>query len=156
MPTLVLLRHAKSSYPDGVPDHDRPLNERGEREAPVAGALLSDRAPEVDLVLVSTGLRAQQTWTAVARAVHAGRREDRADLYLAAGDELLSVVRGLPASVTSVVVVGHNPGFEDLATDLSGVPVTLKTSTFAILQSDSAWPEWVPGTASLTEIVVAR
>jgi phosphohistidine phosphatase len=156
MPTLVLLRHAKSAYPDGVPDHDRPLGERGEREAPVAGELLSERTPEVDLALVSTGLRAQQTWAAVARRVDAGRREDRADLYLATSDELLAVISGLPTSVTSVVVVGHNPGLEDLATDLSGVPVTMKTSTFAILHSAAAWTGWRPGTATLEEIVVAR
>lgn len=156
MPTLVLVRHAKSAYPDGVPDHDRPLNDRGEREAPVVGDLLVDRTPEVDLALVSTGLRAQQTWAAVARRVDAARREDRADLYLATSHELLSLVNSLTAEATSVVMVCHNPGLEDLATMLSGVPVTLKTSTFAILHSESAWESWEPGTATLEEVVVAR
>jgi phosphohistidine phosphatase len=156
MRTLVLVRHAKSAYPDGVPDHDRPLNDRGEREAPVVGDLLVDRIPEVDLALVSTGLRAQQTWAAVARRVAAARREDSSDLYLATSNELLSLVNGLPAATTSVVMVGHNPGLEDLATVLSGVPVTLKTSTFAILHSGSDWESWKPGTATLEEVVVAR
>ena len=156
MPTLILLRHAKSAYPDGVPDHDRPLNDRGEREAPVVGELLVDRAPAVDLALVSTGLRAQQTWAAVARRVSAGEREDRADLYLATSVDLLSLINGLPASAASVVMVGHNPGLEDLATELSGVPVTMKTSTFAILHSGVAWDSWEPGTATREEVVVAR
>lgn len=156
MPTLVLVRHAKSAYPAGVPDHDRPLNDRGEREAPVVGELLADRTPAVDLALVSTGLRAQQTWSAVVRRVTAGQREDRADLYLATSEDLVSLVNGLPASAKSVVLVGHNPGLEELATVLSGVPVTLKTSTFAILHSDAPWDSWRSGTATLEEVVVAR
>jgi phosphohistidine phosphatase len=156
MTTLVLLRHAKSAYPDGIPDHARPLNDRGEREAPLAGELLAERTPRVDLALVSTGLRAQQTWAAVARRVDAVQRVDRVDLYLATSDDLLSLVRGLPSSAASVVLVGHNPGLEELATALSGVPVTLKTSTFAILNSDANWEGWQGGTATLEEVVVAR
>lgn len=156
MPTLVLLRHAKSAYPDGVPDHDRPLNDRGEREAPVVGELLVDRTPDIDLALVSTGLRARQTWAAVSRRVDAAEREDRADLYLATSNDLLYVINGLPRSAASVILVGHNPGLEDLATALSGVPVTLKTSTFAILHSVAAWDAWGRGKASLEEVVIAR
>ena len=96
MPTLVLLRHAKSAYPDGVADHDRPLSERGLREAPVAGELLVERLPSVDLALVSSGLRAQQTWQAVSRR---STRLGSEALRPVPGDteELLAVVRHLPA-----------------------------------------------------------
>ena len=69
------------------------------------GELLVDRTPDVDLAVVSTALRAQQTWAAVARRVDAGQREDRADLYLATSDDLLTMISGLPTSVASVVVV---------------------------------------------------
>lgn len=156
MPTLVLLRHAKSAYPDGVPDHDRPLSERGEREAPVAGEMLAERVPVVDLALVSTGVRAQQTYQAVMRTVSSLRGEDRADLYLATCRELLEVVRGMPDAAGTVLLVGHNEGLEELASTLSGVPVTLKTSTFAILRSDAEWKDWHDGAVALEEVVVAR
>lgn len=156
MPTLALLRHAKSGYPDGVPDHDRPLSERGWREAPVAGSLLAQRLPSLDLALISTGLRAQQTWQAASPALSVVERRDLPELYLAGGTELHALVRGLAADAASVLLVGHNEGLEELASLLSGVPVTLKTSTFAILGSDVQWADWGAGAASLAEVVVAR
>ncbi len=156
MPTLALLRHAKSAYPDGVSDHDRPLSERGLREAPVAGKLLAERLPGIDRVLVSSGLRAQQTWQAVSQSLSVGQRLDVPELYLAGSDELLAVVRQLPDSAEAVLLVGHNEGIEELASMLSGVPVTMKTSTFAILRCDLAWADWGRGEASLDEVVVAR
>ena len=156
MPTLVLLRHAKSAYPDGVSDHDRPLSERGRREAPIAGALLAERVPSFDSVLVSTGLRAQQTWQAVAPYVRVGEQLDRPDLYLANSEDLLAVVRQLPAAASTALFVGHNEGIEELASTLSGVPVTMKTSTFAILRCAAPWGAWPKGLATLDEVVVAR
>jgi len=156
MPTLVLLRHAKSAYPDGVSDHDRPLSERGLREAPVAGRELAERIPTFDLALVSSGLRAQQTWQSVCRSLSVGQQRISPDLYLAGSDELLAVVCQLPEGAGDVLLVGHNEGIEELASLLSGVPVTMKTSTFAILRSAGAWRDWGPGTASLDEVVVAR
>jgi phosphohistidine phosphatase len=156
MPTLVLLRHAKSAYPDGVSDHDRPLSERGLREAPIAGALLAERVPRFDCALVSTGLRAQQTWRAISSSVVATEHIDRADLYLASSDDLLALVRQLPATASKVLFVGHNEGVEELASALSGVPVTMKTSTFAVLRCDADWAGWQHGMATLEEVVVAR
>jgi phosphohistidine phosphatase len=156
MPILVLLSHAKSAYPDGVIDHDRPLSERGLREAPVAGKQLAERIPNFDRVLVSSGRRAQETWQAVSQSLSVGQRLDLPELYLAGSDELLAVVRGLSDSATAVLLVGHNEGIEELASMLSGVPVTMKTSTFAILRSDVVWRHWGPGTATLDEVVVAR
>ncbi|MCZ3388177.1 MAG: histidine phosphatase family protein [Actinomycetia bacterium] len=156
MPTLVLLRHAKSAYPENVSDHDRPLSERGLREAPVAGEQLAERMPSFDRALVSSGLRAQQTWEAVSQSLSVGQQLDMPELYLAGSDELLGVVRQLFDSTRSVLMVGHNEGIEELASMLSGVPVTMKTSTFAILRSDVGWRDWGPGTASLDEVVIAR
>lgn len=156
MPTLVLLRHAKSSYPEGVRDHDRPLNERGEREAPVAGHLLAERVKDIDLALVSTARRAQQTWAAAEPPLSVRQRLDHDDLYLANSERLLTLVRGLPDSASTVVLVGHNDGLEELASLLTGEPVTLKTSTFAIVASVDAWTSWRGGSTSLLEVVVAR
>ncbi len=156
MPTLVLVRHAKSAYPEGVSDHERPLNERGERESQVMAQRLSERFSQPDLALVSTAQRAQQTWAPLGEVWPGVTHEDRPDLYLASAATLLSQVRGLPATADVVALVGHNEGMEDLATELSGVPVTMKTSTFAVLTSDQAWPRWVTGAAALIEVVIAR
>jgi phosphohistidine phosphatase len=156
VPTLVLLRHAKSDYPDGVGDHERPLADRGRREAPLAGSWLAERVPTFDLALVSTARRAQQTWQAVSASVAADEVRDDDELYLASSTDLLTMVRQLPGGAQSVLVVGHNEGLEELATLLSGVPVTLKTSTFAVLRSEAPWASWEPGSAHLTEVVVAR
>jgi phosphohistidine phosphatase len=156
MPTLVLLRHAKSAYPDGVSDHDRPLSERGLREAPIAGELLAERVAAFDRVFVSTGLRAQQTWRAVAPSVAVGEQFDRHELYLASSDDLLAMVHQLPAAASTVLFVGHNEGIEELASRLSAVPVTMKTSTFAVLRCSAAWSRWGEGSATLEEVVVAR
>jgi phosphohistidine phosphatase len=156
VPTLVLLRHAKSDYPDGVSDHDRPLAERGRREAPLAGSWLAERVRTFDLVLVSTARRAQQTWQAVSASVSAGEVRDGDGLYLASSADLATMVQDLPADAQSVLVVGHNEGLEELASRLSGVPVTLKTSTFAVLRGEAPWASWEPGSAHLSEVVVAR
>jgi phosphohistidine phosphatase len=153
---LVLVRHAKSAYPEGVSDHDRPLNERGERESQVMAQRLSERFGQLDLALVSTAQRAQQTWAPLAEVWPNVTHEDRPDLYLASAATLLTQVRALPATADVVAMVGHNEGMEVLATELSGVPVTMKTSTFAVLTSDQGWPRWAAAAAALTEVVIAR
>jgi len=166
MPTLILLRHGKSAYPDGVDDHERPLNERGRQEAPVAGRLLADsladqgsRSAEragLDLALVSSAARAQQTWALAAPHLVVHDQLTRSDLYLAERHELLEVVRALPASAKRVIFIGHNNGLEDLAAALTQSDVTLKTSTFAVLECDVPWGQWEDGCADLLEVVIAR
>jgi phosphohistidine phosphatase len=160
MPTLVLLRHGKSAYPEGVEDHDRPLSERGEREAPVAGrrlaGSLADLDGGVDVVLVSSAVRAQQTWQLVAAHIAASTVETEGELYLAELDELLDAVHGLPNDAGIAVIVGHNNGLEDFASWLCGVPVTLKTSTYAVITSEQPWSRWGEGSGDLSEVVVAR
>src|SRR4051794_41904037 len=90
--TLVLLRHAKSAWPEGVPDHERPLAGRGRRDAPEAGRWLRQVGLQFDLVLCSTALRARQTWELAAAELDTappGRFEDRP--YPADAGELLDV-----------------------------------------------------------------
>lgn len=164
MPTLVLLRHAKSSYPPGVDDHDRPLNPRGEREAPIAGrevarvlTHIGGSSPAIDVALVSTAARAQQTWQlAVEQLPPVGRNQTDPNLYLATVPELLRTIRGLPQDAQCVLVVGHNDGLERLAGELADQPVRLKTSSFAVLSSERGWASWAPATAHLETVVVAR
>jgi phosphohistidine phosphatase len=150
-----MLRHAKSAYPDGVDDHDRPLNARGERDARRAGELLSESFT-FDRVLVSTAVRAQQTWQLVARALAGTTAEELPGLYLASRGELLDIVRQLPAESGTALVVGHNEGLEECVSALCGVPTVLKTSTFAALTSPLAWGQWHWGTAHLEAVVAAR
>lgn len=155
MPTLILLRHAKSAYPEGVEDHDRPLSERGHRDAGRAGELLA-AGHRFDQALVSSARRAQQTWSHVAAFFPDVEPQVHDDLYLASRDELLARVQGLPDEARSVVVVGHNEGLEQLASVLSQVPTVLKTATVAVLSSAEPWHRWQPGSAALDDLFVAR
>ena len=163
MPTLVLLRHGKSAYPDGVGDHERPLNERGHAEAPIAGRRLLETFTSmgnsrgvVDSVLVSTATRAQQTWEHVEREIKPASVATSDELYLADVEELADIVRGLDVTVETALIVGHNEGLEDFASYLTDRDVTLKTSTFAVLVCDQPWAAWQQGAADLHSVVVAR
>lgn len=156
MSVLVALRHGKSGYPDGVVDHDRPLNERGHAQAELAGRLIADAVGSVDLALVSTATRAQETWREVRSSVAVAEERHEAALYLAQSEDLLAVVRSLPTDATTVVLVGHNDGLEHLVGRLTDEPVMLKTSTFAVVSSDRRWADWADGTGTLQLLVAAR
>jgi phosphohistidine phosphatase len=160
VPTLVLLRHAKSAYPDAVDDHERPLNERGRHDAPIAGLRLAEtlsrEGSTIDVALVSSAVRAQETWSLVSQHLTVADQRTRTDLYLADPDELLRIVRGLPASVDGALIVGHNNGLEDFVSTLAATSVTLKTSSFAVLVSAAPWEHWGEGRAELVEVVIAR
>ena len=114
MPMLTLLRHAKSDYPLGVADHERPLNPRGRRDAPVAGRVLAD-GPALALALVSDAVRAQQTWELAATALPGVPMRTEPRLYHALAMDILDVLADLPDDTGNVVVVGHNPGLEEVA-----------------------------------------
>lgn len=116
---LMLLRHAKSDWPDGVADIDRPLARRGREAAPRMGAYMADEGLHPDLVLVSPARRARETWDLVAPAL--GEVETRSEprIYEAPAERLLQVVREA-GRARGLMLVGHNPGFEDLARRLVG------------------------------------
>ena len=142
MKTLVLMRHAKSSWKEaGVPDHDRPLNKRGRRAAPRMGELLAEQGPQPDVLLSSTALRARSTAEQVAETC--GSRPEvklLEKLYLAAPADYLEAIRQQPASQACVMVVGHNPGLENLLEQLSGVRASLPTAAVAAIELDlAAW-----------------
>ncbi|WP_158884471.1 SixA phosphatase family protein [Amycolatopsis anabasis] len=154
---LVLLRHAKSAWPDGVPDFERPLNDRGRRDAPAAGRWLRENLPGLDLVLCSTAVRARQTWDLVAGELgHAPevRHDDR--LYAAATTTLLTVARELPGSARTVLIIAHNPGLEDLVSVLTNTDGQLKTSSIAVLTGSGDWSATAPGRATLTAFTTPR
>ncbi|MGW3664932.1 SixA phosphatase family protein [Streptomyces sp. NPDC005141] len=164
---LIVLRHAKSAWPDGVPDHERPLATRGRRDAPAVGRAMANADLLPDLALCSTAVRARETWELAAEqwdtrppVRHDGR------LYGADVPELLEAVREVPEHVSTLLLVGHNPGLEELVLDLAVdglddklalVRTKFPTSAVAVLVwHGSSWHELGPGAALLTDVVVPR
>ena len=142
MKTLLILRHAKSGEKhSGMPDHDRPLNDRGERDAPRVGALLRDEDLVPDAMISSTAVRAVWTAQMVANAAgFAGTIETRPSLYMARPASYLEALQELDEAVSRAMVVGHNPGLEDLVVILSGEHERLPTA--ALVQIELPLDSW--------------
>ena len=152
--SLVLMRHAKSSYPLGVADHDRPLNERGRRDAHAAGIWLAENQGiwqgASRKILVSSAQRAQETWS-IASQTFNGEHRDEPRIYEAAVSTLISLVDVDIRNGTDVMLVGHNPGLEELALFLTSFHVTqprsiaeakFPTSGSAVLKIlDESWSD---------------
>jgi phosphohistidine phosphatase len=160
---LMLLRHAKSAWPD-VADHDRPLAGRGRRAAPAAGRWFRESGHVPDLVLCSTARRARETWQLAEAELGARPRttfEPR--VYGASAAELLELARQTPSGVRSLMIVGHEPTMSDLTLELAGddrgstldrVRAKFPTAAIALLVFTGSWPELGPGKARLAEFVV--
>jgi phosphohistidine phosphatase len=138
--TLILLRHAKSDWSVDEADIARPLAKRGRRQAPAAGRWLAANLDSVDLAVVSPASRARSTWDLVAAEVDVPPRtriDDR--VYAASDQELLTVVRELSDDIETVVLVGHNPGIEELASFLTGESAPMPTSALAVITLPGSW-----------------
>jgi len=136
MKTLLLLRHAKSSWkhPE-LDDHDRPLNRRGKQSAPLMGALLQDEDLIPDLILSSSAVRAHTTALLVAKAcTYKGDLEQTNKFYLAQPKTYIEVLRNVADKHTRVLVVGHNPGLEMLIEALTGETITMPTAALAHIE----------------------
>jgi phosphohistidine phosphatase len=142
MKTLLLLRHAKSSWKQAeLNDHDRPLNKRGKKEAPKAGRYLKEHDLVPDLILSSTALRAHDTAKAVAEeSGYKGQIDLHQDLYLSDTACYLDVLRCLPDEAARVLVVGHNPDMEEFLTLLTDA--TQHLTTAALAQIDLPITSW--------------
>jgi phosphohistidine phosphatase len=133
MKTLLILRHAKSSWKNlDQDDHDRPLNKRGKRDAPRMGAVLKDEGLVPDRIICSTAKRARKTAEAVAEACgFAGTIEREREFYHAPPGAYLAHLRTLPKSVETALVVGHNPGMESLLQRLTRETDAFPTAALA-------------------------
>jgi phosphohistidine phosphatase len=133
MKTMLLLRHAKSSWKNpGLHDHDRPLNKRGLKEAPKVGTYLKDHDLVPDLILSSTARRARDTAQAVLETSgFSGDIDLYQDLYLSDTSCYLDILCCLPEDANRVLVVGHNPDLEELLTLLTDVSEPLTTASLA-------------------------
>jgi phosphohistidine phosphatase len=149
MKTLLLLRHAKSSWGEpGLSDHERPLTERGKEDAPRMGRLLQEHGLVPDLIVSSTAKRARNTAKKVAQhSGYEGEVQQTETLYLAPAAQYVEVLRRLPEAYQTVAMVGHNPGLEELVELLTGQTERLPTAALAQVTLDiAAWNELTPAT----------
>ncbi|MFD4179995.1 SixA phosphatase family protein [Rhodococcus sp. NPDC058514] len=157
---LILLRHGKSAYPDGVADHDRPLAPRGQREAGLAGDWIRLTQPSVDAVLCSTSERTRLT---LAASGIDGPTRFADALYGASADEVLREIARTDAAVRTLLVVGHEPGIPDTALRLDpGGPIAdrisdrFPTSAMATLAVTGTWADILDSGARLTDFHIPR
>jgi phosphohistidine phosphatase len=162
---LYLLRHAKSSWKEhGLADHDRPLAPRGRRAAKAIGRYLRERGIEPDVVLCSSATRARETLDRIEPPIGDGGVLIEPRLYGADAGTLLGRLREMPATVGSVMVIGHNPGLEQLALVLARpgpvvreLEVKFPTGALATLAlRGGGWEGLDRGTAELIDFIRPR
>ncbi len=142
---LVVLRHAKAASAPGLVDIERPLAERGEQDATAAGRQLRATGVVPDLVVCSTARRTRQTWDLVAAELQADPRvsyEER--VYDNDVDKLLDLVRETSPDVGTLLLVGHNPASQQLASLLTGEAVvgdSFPTCALVVIDFDEEWPD---------------
>ncbi len=133
MRTLLLMRHAKSSWKhDKLSDHDRPLNKRGMGDAPRMGRLLREKLLLPEVIMSSTALRAKTTAEEIASSIPlAGVVEFDPNLYLADPDTIMDVVRHAHVGAGPLLIIAHNPGLEGLITRVTKRDEQLPTAGIA-------------------------
>jgi phosphohistidine phosphatase len=158
--TLVILRHAKAANPDGIPDADRPLTDRGHADAAAAGAWLLHSGLVPDLVLCSPARRTRQTWHGVALALTtAPQVRYEPQVYAAPVTTLLGTVRGADPDAGTVLLIGHNPGLSELSALLDEEHAEsegLRTAGIAVHTLDGAWTDYGRGAAALSTSHTSR
>lgn len=164
---LILLRHAKSAWPDGIADRERPLAERGRKAAPIIGAYMAREKLIPDLALVSPARRAQETWKLVREALSKKVAErETPDIYEVAAERILEVIRTVEPAIRTLLIVGHNPGMEKAASLLvaNGDPDAIgrmkekfPTAGLAVIDFDvDGWDEVTKGSGYLDRFVAPR
>lgn len=162
--TLLVMRHAKSAYPPGVADHDRPLAARGIREARLAGDWLRSSAPDIDEVLCSTAIRTRDTLarTEIGAPVRYVER-----LYGATPGTVIDEINGVGETIETLLLIGHEPAMAQVVLGLAGadgtdpevaerVSTKFPTSAIAVLRTDEPWRRLELGGAALIDFHVPR
>ena len=166
MKRLVVLRHAKSDWPVGVADRDRPLGRRGQRDAPAAGRWIAEHVGVPDAVWCSPARRTKETWELLAAQL-GGTPPVEFDerIYEASVSDLVEVLRETAKGSSSVLLVGHNPGVQELVLALAGgqrsevqmlAETKFPTSGVALLDVNGPWRELAAGSARLADFAVPR
>lgn len=148
-----MVRHAKSDWQHDLADEERPLAPRGRREAPLIGPWVAANVGDPELVICSTAVRTRQT-LALSGMPGKVRYDER--VYAAGYQDLMSVLDEVSDDLSTVALVGHNPGLSDLVRVLSGEPVELKTSSVAVLTWRGGWPDVWSRRASLVSHATLR
>ena len=161
MKTLLILRHAKTQSDAPGGDHARELTERGHRNAAAIGAYIHNLTGTPDAIITSDATRALQTAEIVATAVNfAGPLTVEPRIYTADVNTLLALVRSILDEVNTAIIVGHNPGFEELSEALAGnhdQGVRLPTAALALLEFDvERWDTVRAGSGRLREVATPR
>lgn len=159
MKTLYLLRHAKSSWADAtLADFDRPLNERGKRAAETIGNYLKANNITLQLILCSTALRTRETLAIVTKASELNsqvRYDER--IYEASSKRLTDVISEIENDRNAVMLIGHNPGMEEILLLLTGARQGMSTGTLAkIAFNTMSWTTAVNSRGKLEWIVSPR
>ncbi|MFF4371675.1 SixA phosphatase family protein [Streptomyces sp. NPDC001594] len=158
---IALLRHAKADWPQ-VADHDRPLADRGRRDAPAAGRKLAETGITFDLALCSTAVRTRETWKlAVQELPYRPRTSYEERVYDASPGELIALLNETPDDVADLLVIGHNPGMHALADILSGRAegdtqarmdrTGFPTAALAVVSFTGSWKSVEPGVGTLLD-----
>lgn len=145
---LVVMRHAKSDWNAGAQtDHQRPLNERGQREAPEVGRKLAARGFTPDFVLSSDSVRTTETFEGMRPSFPNAPVRFVPELYHAGLAQVRALANSVPETARTVLVLGHNPGWQDMVAELTGEEVEMKTCYAAVLGSpaDSLSAALAPG-----------
>ena len=157
MKTLHLLRHAKSDWdnPD-LADDERPLNARGKRDSKRLAGHLLKHPIKVDMVFCSPARRAKQTLKPI-QPVLGAKVTEEPELYGASSEELLKLIRKTPDKLDSILLIGHNPGFEEITRALlppEQAPEGLPTCTLATITFDAAdWKAVGPSEGNLAGLL---
>lgn len=164
--TLVIFRHAKSSWKQPNPDHARGLNKRGRRDGVAAGTWLAERVGTIDHVLCSTATRTRLTWERAQLGGVVARGISYPDgLYEAPVSALVGRIAGLTEGIDTALFLGHWPGVEDLVNTLAHrddhpgwaqIDEKFPTSAIAVLQVPGEWSALADGEARLTDFVIPR
>ena len=156
MKTLYLLRHAKSSWKDAsLRDFDRPLKRRGRKAAQRIGEWLSREKPDDPLVICSSAVRTRETARLVLESagLHAEEHfDDR--IYEASLRELVEVVSEIPDEKEIVILIGHNPGFEELLAYLTGEGRRMPTAALAKIKLEVSWKDVKAGVGKLDSFTI--
>lgn len=167
MRRLILLRHAKSDWPEGIADLERPLSARGRGAAPLMGRYLAREGLVPDRVLVSPARRTRETWDLVCAEVDGiPQPVSEPRIYEASAARLLGVLREQPDACHTLLLIGHNPGFEGLADTLvqhgsaaarGAMEEKFPTGAVAVIDLPvDKWAEIVPETGRLDRFVTPR
>ena len=163
--TLLLLRHGKSDWSTGVDDFDRPLKKRGIRSTLRIGSWLKEHNLQPDYIVTSPAKRALETATIISKCAGIRKKDIYKDehIYLASPESLLYVLESMPEQAKRILLVGHNPGLEQLLyylldgqLDIPADGKILPTAALAVLEMPDKWRKLNSGAAELKALIRPR